>query len=252
MVSQDLLFFGCDSMPDTLQMCAQNYKTLTQYNYIIITGNSKRVEIHFDLKFIRENFTHITGLDHLDDLDGFGTHKLVEKLRLFQEILDGKVTYTDIQKSIKFYDYIQGTYNNNTGKCYTIADRLNALVDLESLLDNMYVGKLYHWRAYTTAKTANGKYRQTSIRADYVLQIPKQNGEYIYLFLYEENKAQKKNAQKRQDTIKLTVFSAFPDCIDFASVLGKALPWLQIEKENKKTHNRVLLYQNVNYKSNKL
>lgn len=92
----------------------------------------------------------------------------------------------------------------------------------------------------------DGKTRRTNISGDYMFAIPSERNpeEKIYLFLYREAAAKKKDDMREQ----LYLFSAFADCLDLSRGQERPYTILQETKENAKTKQSEVLYTHPSYK----
>lgn len=230
-------------MSDILYECAKYFDESTKYNYIFdIARNNKRIIINMNC--IEEEFTHIVGLEHLRDMKMFSTHNSQIKISTFQRILSQEITISDISQSKHFNEIFPNTYNSATKSEYTLSERISILHNIEKVLDNAYMGKIYKWNAANANITMpDGRKRHTHIKADYMLSIPspQNRDENIYLFFYRGNTLNK-NAP-----IQLYLFSAFADCLDLTSGQERPYTILQEVKENVKTKETEVLYTHPSY-----
>lgn len=190
---------------DLLLETAQNFKRASGYNYHLLTERNEIV-FELDLCCLKSEFTHITGLDHLDSLNEFGKGSIKRKESLFQDIIKGKLTYDYISQEPRFHDKFPMTFNPRTQREYTLAERIEALRNIEAVLDSVHMGRLYEWSIQRSKiPVQGGRTRRCNINAKYMLAIPTETaGEHLYLFLFEEQR-------KKGKIPKLCVFSAFPD-----------------------------------------
>ena len=145
-------------MSDILHDAAIEYKKLRNVIYKIIVGrkgNSYSIMLHFP----PESFFHLSGLQHLTDL----TFPSTNKERIYKEIIKGRITESDIKKSI-FYE-----------KWY-IEERLLSFPFLEEMIDSNSIIHLINAKRYIT---------NTNIKADYLCEH-KICSEVLYLFLVIE------------------------------------------------------------------
>lgn len=236
-------------MPDLLSEIAENFKRATKYNYYILTGR-KGEKFDIDLRCLKKEFTHIVGLDHLTDIKEFSTSddeisKTKQKISAFQSILSGELTFSDLSASSKFEIPFPKTYNPKTQSQYTLTQRIAALKNIELLLDSVHTGKLYRWkRTKSNITLKNGKKRQCSIDADYMLAIPSANvGEKVYLFMYKD-----RTPQKGDQPVKLYVYSAFPEGYDLSEGQESPFTILEVVKSNVKGKERKVLFTHPSLK----
>lgn len=81
---------------DKLLLAATYYKLfLINRDFHLIAGDSKRNTIEFDVIFREEHFRHLIGFDKLSDI----AESKNKKYNLYENILNGKITYDYISKS---------------------------------------------------------------------------------------------------------------------------------------------------------
>ena len=95
--------------------CASNFKKLMDYEYYFSIGRKGKLK-EITLGFSDTDFHHLAGLHKLKDIH----IARANRSNLFQQILDGRITYNTLTKS-QFLPEIQS--------------RLETLPKLESLLD---------------------------------------------------------------------------------------------------------------------
>lgn len=237
---------------DKLQEAAKNYQKLidTEYLYTLGTNDKTRVILEF-IGCNTAEFTHILGLDHLQDVPALKNSKNSSaKNRIFKKICDGEITLEKNLAISKIIDNpIPMTYNPETQKEYTVRERILSLCKINDILDN--VGKetlLYKWDP-TKSKVMcpNGRTRKLTIQADFLLVTPGMiKGTNYYLFSHIE-----KNTYPDQPT-RLKIHSAFVDGVDLTQGQGKSLPILQIDKYTDKRKNVKNLYKKPNYKADEV
>lgn len=83
---------------DLLQQCAQEFDRLIPYQYHIIIGRKGKT-LEFTISFDRADFHHLAGLHKLRDNVRLQTGK---RFDIMKEILDGRLTYSDIKQSSFF------------------------------------------------------------------------------------------------------------------------------------------------------
>lgn len=95
-------------MNDILQTSAINFKKLFHKKYIIQAGhNQKKLDIIF--YFTAEHFHHLIGLQKLSDQPNISKPR--QKKKLFQQIIDSKISLQNIEKSV-FYKDIKSRIHN--------------------------------------------------------------------------------------------------------------------------------------------
>lgn len=105
-------------MADILYHAALQYKDMLDKGYHIVLGRKCR-EYNIQLRFQKQDFFHLSGLQHLTDI----TFPSKNKERIYKEILNKRITYDMISKSA-FYD------------AYFLEERLVNLKRLEEMLDS--------------------------------------------------------------------------------------------------------------------
>ncbi len=236
-------------MGDILYNAAKSFSNAIKFDYIYTLGNKKRKIKISVLSSQKDEFTHIFGIDHIADIPKIAVANSKQKIAVYNKILNKEITFLDIKYSVDLNKPIDGTYNIITGKPYTIKDRIEALQNIEYILDNSYNGKIYRWDIKkSNIIQRNGKTRRSFINADYLLVVPskRHSAEKYYLFLYQTNK------DKKDEPIKLNVFSAFPDCVDVAC--GQVNPYtiLKEVKYEIRTKTDEVLFVHSTYKNTKM
>ena len=233
-------------MSDLLNEAAISFSKSLEFDYLFKLGNKKRQILLSVISNNKSEFTHIFGLDHLDDIPIIKGHNSGQKEAIFEKILDGKIGFDDIKNSQNLNEQIKGSYNFYTQKPYTISERLSGLKEFETILDNSYNGSIRRWNS-TKCKVIlpNGQSRKVKIPADFLLTVPSagKEKERFYLFLYQTNKK-----APRTEPIKLSIFSAFPDCVDLTKGQESPFTILELEKLNIKTNEKTSIFIRPSYK----
>lgn len=216
-------------MGNVLQEAAINYDRLTKTEYLYTIGTKDRSLVIFEFVGCNtEEFTHIYGLDHLDDVPEFNQlNNSSAKKRVFKKIKLGDITMDYlIDNSSKIEEPIPSTYNPETGTGFTILDRIISLKNLEEILDNAENASLYKWvQGKSRYVGPDGKKRTSNIKADYLLLIPGPiAGTNYHIFAYKERNIDPNEPER------LKIHSAFLDGANLASGQGKALPILHVRK----------------------
>lgn len=137
---------------DYLQTCAKNFERLLDVKYHIIIGRKGKLT-ELNILFAPTEFHHLVGLHKLHDL------RLARENRekIFQQILDGKLSMDDLKKSQYFT---------------SIQNRMEPFSQIEIFLDSNKLIFRY-----------NPKLQSFSlIKAEYLLSIPYKSTD-IYIFL---------------------------------------------------------------------
>lgn len=234
-------------MSDILLTAAQSFNKLSHINYEFTLSKNQKIIIT-SMSADNGDFAHIIGLDHLNDIWQFASHNTKIKGQIFRDILDGKYTFQDLSEATcHLYDIIPKTYNSDTNNGYSVAERISKICRIDQLLDNAYNGTIYKWdKDKCKVKTQDGKERKITINADYLLVIPSSSNEMenIYVFAYQVNKG-------KNEPIKLSILSAFADCIDLTKGQERPYTILQETKENIRTKEKEVLYTHPYYETNK-
>lgn len=145
-------------MRDILYDAAVEYGNMLTKGYHIVLGRKQKV-YHLQLRFLKEAFYHLTGMQHLTDI----TFPTKNKERIYKDILAGKITEESLRKSVFFAQY-------------RIEERIICLSRLEELLDSCDVMFLINHKEYM---------RYTRIYADYLCEyrLPEDNAECLYFFV---------------------------------------------------------------------
>ena len=138
---------------DLLLECATGFQNLTHYQYSFLIGRKGKT-LSFVISFDPTDFHHLAGLHKLKDNARFTTGK---RDRIFKDVLDGRLTLADAQKSI-FFDQI--------------SPRLQPLARLEQFLDSNELVFRYNEKANVFSV----------IEADYLLENTVDD-QIAYLFL---------------------------------------------------------------------
>lgn len=220
---------------DILLDSAIEFQTIKDYNYrFTIAKSGKSLDI--SLRFLKQDYTHIVGLDHLSDR--FISKKAKYKSGVFDDIVSGQITLGSISSSKFFNAPFPSTYNIRTKAAYTLSERIEASKDIIYYLDNVDKWELYKWDKYKSyIKMPDGKIKQSLINADYMLAVPSKTNpqEKMYIFMYEKG--------YKNQTMQLCVHSAFPDCLDLSQGQERAYAILCAEKVNIKTKQTTVLRQ---------
>lgn len=145
-------------MSDLLYDAAVEYEKLKNVVYKIIVGR-KGYSYSLMLHFPPESFFHLSGLQHLTDL----TFPSTNKERIYKEIIKGRLTESDIKKSI-FYEK------------WFVEERLLSFSFLEEMIDSNSITYLINAKRYI---------KYTNIKADYLCERTI-SSEVLYLFLVIE------------------------------------------------------------------
>lgn len=229
-------------MKDALVQAALSYKELLDSEYEFKLGTNSRKMVVTLISSTKGEFIHTIGLHHLEDIARFQTKKTYEKEILFKDICKGKITMKHLAEQSKMLKLpISGSVNPRTGSYYCVEDRILALQDLATILDNAYMGSFYRWEQKNARTiTTDGIHRSSKISADYMLAVPTKNkGENIFIFLRVDNREEA--SKDKSIPIKLSIFSAFPDTADLQSGQYK-YTILEESRISKSNQNKKQLY----------
>ena len=201
---RSFLFAERENTMDLLQRCALEFTQLLDVQYHIIAGR-KRKTVEFIISFERSDFHHLAGL-----------HKLRDNARLqrgrrgdiLQNILDGKITLEQIQKSAFFRE---------------MEPRLSPLSGLEQFLDSNEI--IFRYNSKANAFSV--------IQADYLLENT-WKGDSVYLFL-----------SQRRDEETQVCRTFFPKAGKDYTVGQPRYTLLRKEKVFLKTGERVVQYDRL-------
>lgn len=90
---------------DNLLLATKSYNNLINKNFIIKIKKENNIRI-IKVQFKKENFYHLIGLHYIKDIPKVDCRKN-KKTTIFNNILNGKIKYTDIEKSALFNDKIK-------------------------------------------------------------------------------------------------------------------------------------------------
>ncbi len=128
---------------DIIYDLATEFFELKNYNYELVLGTKDgkpKISFIVDLSSLSQRFTHITGLEHIDDINDFNMSDLSanqkdkKRNQALRNVLSNNITFKTIKNmSGKFFNNSTGeyftfekTHNPTTGKPYTIIERLNS------------------------------------------------------------------------------------------------------------------------------
>lgn len=201
---------------------AEEFSKLNNYNYELVLGTKDgkpKMTFIVDMSSLSQRFTHITGLEHIDDINYFNMSSLSasqkDKKRnlAFKNILSKNITFQTIKKSSgKFFNSSTGeyfnfeqTHNPTTGKPYTIIERINSQKNIESVFNSLFKGKVFQ------RNPIDNIMGYSKINAPYVLKFPTSNHlENLYIF-FEKSNSNKKGSSKKSF---MRVNTAFTDKTD--------------------------------------
>lgn len=144
---------------DTLNEALKAYQTLLRKDYCLKLGTVSQEVMQIVFFFLPEHFIHLSGICKLADLADIANTR--SKKNLYQRLMSGDISYTYLQSSSFFSE---------------INQRLNDLILLPGLLENLRSGKVII--------RFNPAIAGTRINADFL--IYKKEIELIYhLFLKE-------------------------------------------------------------------
>lgn len=90
---------------DYLLLAAKSYNNLINKNFIIELDKSSSIE-KIEIEFKKDNFYHLAGLQYITDIPSVNPTKN-KKNTIFNKILNGRIKYSDIEKSCMFNDNIR-------------------------------------------------------------------------------------------------------------------------------------------------
>lgn len=144
-------------MSDILYDAAVKYGSMLSKGYNIVLGRRQK-EYHIQLRFTKDAFYHLVGMQHLTDIKFSSKNRE----RVYKDIMSGKITEEFLKKSI-FYEK------------YFIEERITYLTRLEEMLDSCNVLFLINHKEYM---------QYTRIFADYLCEymLPENNAGCLYFF----------------------------------------------------------------------
>ena len=159
---------------NTFKNLATSFENAANYTYEFVAGKNGKITTIIS-SIDTSEFTHIVGLDHIPHIKALVGNKSYLKTILFDQMLRGDFTYSDIPNTdvVELSKPIPNTYNSSTKQPYSIQDRIIGLLNIDSILNNAYKGNIYKWdKKQCRVVLKNGERRNMSISADYVLKIP--------------------------------------------------------------------------------
>lgn len=138
---------------DILYQAASVWKELTEYRYVITYGYRRHLYT-FHLTFSKKDFPHLAGFQYLKDisLSKYNPPKIID------QIINGKITYGQIQKGIRFEE--------------SVKPRLNALIHLKEIIETDFTLFSYMPRMYPFT---------TTIKADYLISSHKDWNSFLFI-----------------------------------------------------------------------
>ncbi len=207
---------------DIIYDLATEFFELKNYNYELVLGTKDgkpKISFIVDLISLSQRFTHITGLEHIDDINDFNMSDLSanqkdkKRNQALRNVLSNNITFKTIKNmSGKFFNNSTGeyftfekTHNPTTGKPYTIIERLNSQKNIESVFNSLYKGKVLQ------RNPIDNIMGYSKISASYVLKFPTSNHlENLYIF-FEKSNSHKKGHDKKSF---MRINTAFTDKTD--------------------------------------
>ena len=222
--SKDMIFMQLGQ----LQKLAKHFDALADLVYQFEIENKAGDKTILNVHFHRDEFTHITGLDHLPSIKRRGSNRSRFKSQIFNDILSNSFNESNLTSADNqaLANPVSSYSNPNTNSPYTIEDRVNILSGLKNYLsspDKMRIHK--NWYSVNT-----------KIHADYAISMPSNNPkERIFLFGYQTASSQSNSIK----SIDINIFSAFAD-LDVLT-RGKSKPYRVnegyiIDKNKQVTH----------------
>lgn len=146
---------------DELLKSAKAFENLLNIKYHIILGRKGKT-VEFEIDFDKTDYFHLVGLHYLSDMPNLKRNRD----EIFNKIIAGDITYSQLEKSVFFYD---------SSNRYGINMRITHFSDIENILDSND----------TVFKYSKDRSRFSNIDASYLLTAYS-NNEKIYLFLADE------------------------------------------------------------------
>lgn len=148
---------------DILYDCADAFRKIMDYEFNFTLKNDLK---DITLRFSDTDFMHLTSLEKLEDLSELNG---ISSQNLLNMILNKELTYDRIQESVHF-DELKYTGNPTLNTEYTIKDRLLALTNLYTYLDNMTPENTTIHKWLRDVNPNDRPYR-SKINADYLIQF---------------------------------------------------------------------------------
>lgn len=145
---------------DPLILAAKSYEKLLDKDFIITIdtkdGNTKTIQVQFK----KDNFYHLIGFHYLTDLPQLDTRRN-KKNRIFNNVLQGNITYDSIKNSVHFDNKIDDrvSYFHNIDKL--LLEKI--ILDFDSLNVSLRTTLKCDYMFF---KDENGKYMHLSLAQD--------------------------------------------------------------------------------------
>lgn len=243
---------------DIIYDLAEEFSKLKNYNYELVLGTKDgkpKMTFIVDMSSLSQRFTHISGLEHIDDIKDFNMNnlsanqKVNKRNQTFKKIMSKNITFQTIKKkSGIFFDNLTGeyfnfekTHNPTTGKPYTIIERINSQKNIESVFNSLYKGKVLQ------RNTLDNLIGYSKINAPYVLKFPtSSNMQSLYIFF--EKSSSTKVRHSKDDYMRVN--TAFLDKNDLIRNPINTFTVLKINKikvSNKSQNAVQTIYENQKY-----
>ena len=235
---------------NTILKLAQIFETASQIQHDV-TFSRKGVCHSISFNLLQGDFIHAIGLDHLPSIKSQGKHNLHEKKRMFSKFKKHGLRISDLSDEDKseLFSPIPKSYNPATQKPFTIADRVDTLLDIEQALENIPNGTVCKWDEKNATVSFQSKIeptirfqRRVDIKPDYVISIPLhtynhpqkpfvQETEHLFLCFVSSGK----KSRDGKDIVEL--ISAFSDGVDItaAQTKGTILEYTRTDTKSKYT-----------------
>ena len=202
---------------DSIYRSAQEYKNLLPISYRFDFATKRRKVTIIELDFLKEDFFHICGLQHLDDIEIPRNRR-----KTLEYIDDGVITDELLKKAKKYYDIPKQEDSD-------IESRIEEASRLKEYLETNNLIRIFSLK---DAK-ASGK----MIEADYVIKSRLPNS-YISVFIF---------LRKRKENDRYCVISFFKKKNN--EYTGEALYWMMKTKIN--NNGETVLFKHKNYNPDK-
>lgn len=243
---------------DIVYNIAEEFSKLKNYNYVLVleTKDGKpKMKFTIDMSSLSKRFTHISGLEHIDDIEDFNMKNLSagekekKRSRTLKKILSKDITFKTIENksklffktSTKEYFSFEHTQNPTTGKPYTIIDRLNSQKNIESVFNSLFKGKILQ-RNHMDKIMGYSK-----IDAPYVLKYPTSySSENLYIFFEKDYSHSSKH--NKENTMRVsTAFSDKSDLIRNPINTFTVLKISKVKLSNQQPDEVQEIYENQKY-----
>lgn len=219
---------------DWLFKSAETFLKLCDYNFQLELLDDSNNISSILLDFEKTDYKHLSGIEKLK-IDAINNIKPADFL---DSVLKGKVTYTIIQKSKKFSEYIDDQKN---GK-FKLEDRLSALASFYDDLRNATSETLhvYQWKKNVHK---NNRPHKSNINGDYLFELKPQRITDKVVAFFIKSKPDEQNEDKIIPVSPTSLFPTDKNYYKDNTITEKSYQILKIVEINKKENKSAVLFE---------